>query len=102
MDQDPEGIFIKKWIPELKSLETIFIHEPWKKDHGLDYPAPIVDEKNARKEATQKIYALRKTPEHKTQAKQIIKKHASRKYRIKPKKSFPKQNPKLEQLLLPF
>ena len=28
-DQDPEGVFIKKWLPELRSLTADEIHEPW-------------------------------------------------------------------------
>ena len=28
-EHDPNGIFIKKWGPELKSIPNEFIHEPW-------------------------------------------------------------------------
>jgi hypothetical protein len=30
MDQDPEGVFIRKYVPELRGVPTNFIHEPWK------------------------------------------------------------------------
>jgi deoxyribodipyrimidine photo-lyase len=52
-EHDPEGVFIKKWLPELKNVATKYIHEPWKMpalemqlalcEIGKDYPAPIVD-----------------------------------------------------------
>ena len=29
-DHDPEGIFIKKWVPELRNCPDQWIHEPWK------------------------------------------------------------------------
>lgn len=58
---DPEGTFIKKFIPELANVPKEFIHEPSKlslfeQDEygcvlGRDYPYPIVDHKEARKKA---------------------------------------------------
>jgi deoxyribodipyrimidine photolyase len=29
-DHDPEGVFIKKWLPELADIPVNLIHEPWK------------------------------------------------------------------------
>ena len=50
---DPDGAFVKQWLPELARVPIEFVHEPWKMSaadqrkygvvSGRDYPAPIVD-----------------------------------------------------------
>ncbi len=49
---DPEGEYVKRWVPELAGCPTSFIHEPWKAPRELrsrlDYPEPIVDHALAR------------------------------------------------------
>lgn len=55
---DPEGLYVKRYLPELSKLPTKYIHEPWTapssvlRDAGIrlgtDYPLPIVDHKEAR------------------------------------------------------
>jgi deoxyribodipyrimidine photo-lyase len=50
---DPDGLFIKKWIPQLANLPIKYIHEPYLMSPleqqiynivlGKDYPKPIVD-----------------------------------------------------------
>ena len=68
-DQDPEGNYIRKWVPELSMVPTKFIHEPWKADSALlkksdiklgeTYPLPIVDHKFARERALNKYAEIR-------------------------------------------
>ncbi|MEM7617542.1 MAG: deoxyribodipyrimidine photo-lyase [Pseudomonadota bacterium] len=81
VDQDPDGIFIRHWIPELRDMPQEFIHTPWQSESQMNgYPRPIIDEKTARQAAASKIYGLRKNnSQHKEMSKQIVKKHGSRK-----------------------
>jgi len=58
---DPEGTYVRKWIPQLGRLRGKAIHAPWTVDRatlaragvslGTDYPLPIVDHAEARKAA---------------------------------------------------
>ena len=55
---DPNGDYVRTWVPELRGVPQKFIHEPWKMgpgdqirancEVGTDYPRPIVDHKWAR------------------------------------------------------
>lgn len=66
LDHDPEGIFIKKWLPALRPLPKALLHEPYKMSLmeqemlgvtiGKDYPFPIVDIEHAGKEARKNIW----------------------------------------------
>jgi deoxyribodipyrimidine photo-lyase len=38
---DPDGVYVRRYIPELKSVEGKAVHQPWRLDLGLDYPKPL-------------------------------------------------------------
>ncbi|NBU80587.1 MAG: deoxyribodipyrimidine photo-lyase [Flavobacteriaceae bacterium] len=86
-EHDSEGIFIKKWLPELVNIPTHLIHEPWKLslieqqlyqcEIGKDYPEPIVDIEATRKYASDIIWSFRKKDDVKTEGKRILKKHVA-------------------------
>lgn len=58
---DPDGTYIRRWIPELRSLTGKAIHEPWTAPDGPPegYPAPIVDHAEQRAAALAAYHALR-------------------------------------------
>ena len=55
---DPDGAYVRRWLPELRRLPERFVHAPWEASEsvlmqagvhlGEDYPRPIVDLKVSR------------------------------------------------------
>lgn len=58
---DPTGDYVRRWVPELRHLSGKAAHQPWKADNGYahDYPRPIVDHAEERKEALSRYDAAR-------------------------------------------
>ena len=75
-DHDPDGAFVRRWVPEFCSAA---------------YPAPIVDERAALKHAKDRLYALRGTPEARAEADAVQHKHGSRKSGLPPSLGKPRK-----------
>ena len=85
IEHDEDAQFIKKWVPELKNLDTVFAHEPYLMTPleqqmynfslGENYPNPIVDLKNTRKKASDILWNLKKNPEVRKESNRILLKH---------------------------
>lgn len=71
-DHDPEGLFIKKWLPELQTVPSAYIHQPWLMPPieqqlngvviGEHYPLPIVPLEESARIARERIWGHRKHP----------------------------------------
>ena len=42
---DPDGVYVRRYVPELKGIEGAAVHQPWRlpdaQRRGLDYPGPL-------------------------------------------------------------
>jgi len=58
---DPEGDYVRRWIPELRGVDGTAAHEPWKLRGGTPagYPERIVDHAVERREALRRYELLR-------------------------------------------
>ena len=87
-DQDPDGTFIRTYVPELKDVPKQYLARPIEMPGyvqrqsgciiGENYPEPIVDAEEAYREARDRIWAVKNSEEAQQEAKKIYEKHGSR------------------------
>nr|AWY10935.1 photoreceptive cryptochrome [Hermissenda crassicornis] len=66
---DPNGDYIRRYVPELKNIPLTYLYEPWKAPIavqeganciiGTDYPPPIVDHRAASRDCKQKMEIIK-------------------------------------------
>ncbi len=89
LDQDPDGLFTRKWVPELAHVPLALLQEPWRMDAvqqaasgcrlGQDYPVRIVDHEIAAREARARLTELRRMEGYGGEARRVYQRHGSRK-----------------------
>ena len=88
LDHDPNGVFVRRWLPELAQVPAVFLHQPWTMDGatqhqsgcvlGVDYPMPIVDWQQAAAQARDRLWSLRRERGFADLADAIQQRHGSR------------------------
>ena len=60
-DYDPDGDYIRRWVPELREVTGKAVHEPWTLPGGPPngYPMPIVEHAAERAESLRRYAAVR-------------------------------------------
>jgi deoxyribodipyrimidine photo-lyase len=88
-DHDPEGRFVRQWLPHLRRVSDNWIFEPWQMPSHLRDPQgqggvddeivpPIVDLALATREAKRRLYERRHKPEVRAGQQAVVERHASR------------------------
>lgn len=88
-DHDPDGHFVRRWLPELAALPTEWLFEPWRLPASLqsrygcqlerDYPLPVVDFTASIRQARERLAVFRGLASVKAESREVMAKHGSRK-----------------------
>jgi deoxyribodipyrimidine photo-lyase len=85
LEHDPLGVFTKSWVPEIVSLPDSLVHTPWAITPfeeamynfypGKNYPKPIVNLADSRKQASDILWNKQKEPLVNQECKRILRRH---------------------------
>jgi len=57
---DPQGRYVRRWLPELRDVEDRYVHAPWQGSLPRGYPPPIVDHAERRETALARFRSARR------------------------------------------
>jgi deoxyribodipyrimidine photo-lyase len=85
LKHDPDAVFIKKWLPELRHLPAYAAHEPAKMpmleaqfyqfELERDYVKPVTDLKTAARYASDQLWSTKKSEKSREIGQKIMEKH---------------------------
>lgn len=95
-DQDPQGHFVRHWLPALRKVPNEWLFEPWRMPLklqqkcgvivGEDIAEPLVELESATRLAKARVYEVRGRSEVKAAKAVIVEKHGSRKLPVRRRK----------------
>ncbi|WP_028454416.1 cryptochrome/deoxyribodipyrimidine photo-lyase family protein [Chitinilyticum litopenaei] len=87
-DHDPQGRFVRHWLPALRRVPDSWLFEPWRMPPavqaqcgvrvGEDIPEPPVELERATRVAKERLYALRRDPGVRAARAAVLERHGSR------------------------
>ena len=87
-DHDPQGQFVRRWLPALRQVPDAWLLQPWRmpanvQAHygvrvGQEIPVPLVDLETATYQAKARVHALRAQADVRAAKVAIVEKHGSR------------------------
>jgi deoxyribodipyrimidine photo-lyase len=88
-DHDPQGLFVKKWLPEMENIPLPLLHQPWLMTQfeqqsygckiGIEYPEPVTDLSTAAEHARKQLWQWKNKPDVKKHNAAILKGLSGRK-----------------------
>lgn len=88
-DHDPRGVFVRRWLPDMRRVPDTWLLQPWDMPQsvqastglrvGQEIAGPVVELSTATREAKSKMYARRHDPNVRAGKKEVVERHASRK-----------------------
>ena len=107
-DHDPQGLFVRRWLPAMRRVPDSWLLEPWHMPHsvqqqcgvrvGIDIAQPLVDLAQATRQAKARLHARRAEPAVKAAQADVVQRHASRRrigVRQTEWRGAPRQSPQL-------
>lgn len=112
-DHDPQGLFVRRWLPALRRVPDTWLFEPWRMPESVQlacgvrvsadapagapdaWPLPLVDLAAATRTAKARLHARRAQPEVRAAKAAIVEKHASRQGRTARRQPIPAHSAQL-------